>query len=144
MSIILSVLTCRLAKHVGYQNAGTVEFLVEPSGNFYFIEVNARLQVEHTVTEEVTGVDLVQAQIRVAEGKSLNELHLTQESVPVIGSALQCRITTEDPAKQFQPDSGRLEVLIIKLVYNCRTVHTYFYRLKCYYFRYEWLFLGIS
>ncbi|CAI4226109.1 unnamed protein product [Auanema sp. JU1783] len=100
----------RLAKHVGYQNAGTVEFLVDQKGNYYFIEVNARLQVEHTVTEEVTGVDLVQAQIRVAEGKTLDDLKLHQDSIVPHGSAIQCRVTTEDPARGFQPDSGRIEV----------------------------------
>ncbi|GMT10714.1 hypothetical protein PFISCL1PPCAC_2011, partial [Pristionchus fissidentatus] len=100
----------RLAKHVGYQNAGTVEFLVDEKGNYFFIEVNARLQVEHTVTEEITGVDLVQAQIRIAEGKTLNDLKLSQDSIVPHGSAIQCRVTTEDPARGFQPDSGRIEV----------------------------------
>ncbi|CAJ0577084.1 unnamed protein product, partial [Mesorhabditis spiculigera] len=100
----------RLAKHVGYQNAGTVEFHVDQKGHHYFIEVNARLQVEHTVTEEVTGVDLVQAQIRVAEGKTLEDLKLKQDTIHVNGAAIQCRLTTEDPARGFQPDSGRIEV----------------------------------
>jgi len=100
----------RLAKHVGYENAGTVEFLLDENGNYYFIEVNARLQVEHTVTEEITGVDLVQAQIRIAEGKTLDDMHLSQEQINVQGCAIQCRMTTEDPAKQFQPDVGRIEV----------------------------------
>jgi pyruvate carboxylase len=84
----------RIARHVGYQNAGTVEFLLDKSGKHYFIEVNARLQVEHTVTEEVTGVDLVQSQIKVAEGHSLNDLGLRQEDIKIHGSALQCRMTT--------------------------------------------------
>jgi len=100
----------KLAKYVGYQNAGTVEFLLDKSGKHYFIEVNARLQVEHTVTEEVTGVDLVQSQIKVAEGYSLEELGLTQDKIALHGSAIQCRMTTEDPAKNFQPDNGRIEV----------------------------------
>lgn len=100
----------RLGKHVGYQNAGTVEFLVDQKGSHYFIEVNARLQVEHTVTEEITGVDLVQAQIRIAEGKKLSELKLSQDTVFPHGSSIQCRVTTEDPARGFQPDSGRIEV----------------------------------
>ena len=100
----------RLAQHVGYENAGTVEFLVDEKGNYYFIEVNARLQVEHTVTEEITGIDLVQNQIRIAEGLTLPEMGLTQESIKVQGSAIQCRVTTEDPAKNFQPDTGRIEV----------------------------------
>ncbi|XP_031784237.1 pyruvate carboxylase, mitochondrial isoform X3 [Nasonia vitripennis] len=100
----------RLAKHVGYGNAGTVEFLVDETGNFYFIEVNARLQVEHTVTEEITGIDLVQSQIRIAEGITLPELGMTQDKIKPQGFAIQCRVTTEDPAKSFQPDTGRIEV----------------------------------
>ena len=74
------------------------------------MEVNARLQVEHTVSEEVTGVDLVQTQIRVAEGHTLPSLGLSQENIMTHGAALQCRVTTEDPAKGFMPDNGRLEV----------------------------------
>lgn len=100
----------RLARHVGYENAGTVEFLCDDSGNFYFIEVNARLQVEHTVTEEITHIDLVQSQIRVAEGMTLPEMGLTQENISTQGYAIQCRVTTEDPANDFQPSVGRLEV----------------------------------
>ncbi|XP_063217781.1 pyruvate carboxylase, mitochondrial isoform X2 [Bacillus rossius redtenbacheri] len=100
----------KLAKHVGYENAGTVEFLLDESGNFYFIEVNARLQVEHTVTEEITGIDLVQSQIRVAEGMTLPEMGMTQDNIHPQGCAIQCRVTTEDPAKNFQPDTGRIEV----------------------------------
>ncbi|CAH8826338.1 unnamed protein product [Trichobilharzia szidati] len=101
----------RLASSVGYENAGTVEFLYDQtSGKYYFIEVNARLQVEHTVTEEITGVDLVRSQIRLAEGRSLSDLNLRQEEIEPHGYAIQCRITTEDPAKNFQPDSGRIEV----------------------------------
>ncbi|KAH8389832.1 pyruvate carboxylase, mitochondrial isoform X1 [Drosophila serrata] len=100
----------RLARHVGYENAGTVEFLCDENGNFYFIEVNARLQVEHTVTEEITGIDLVQSQIRIAEGMTLPELGYTQENIVPRGYAIQCRVTTEDPANDFQPNTGRLEV----------------------------------
>ncbi|XP_063957669.1 pyruvate carboxylase, mitochondrial-like isoform X2 [Lytechinus pictus] len=100
----------KLCQSVNYENAGTVEFLLDKQGNHYFIEVNARLQVEHTVTEEITGVDLVQSQIKVAEGYSLPELSLSQDDVQIQGSAMQCRITTEDPAKNFQPDTGRIEV----------------------------------
>lgn len=100
----------KLARHVGYENAGTVEFLVDESGNFFFIEVNARLQVEHTITEEITGVDLVQSQIRIAEGMTLPELGLDQNNIKPNGFAIQCRVTTEDPAKNFQPDTGRIEV----------------------------------
>lgn len=100
----------KLARHVGYENAGTVEFLMDETGKYYFIEVNARLQVEHTVTEEITGVDLVHSQIRVSEGKSLPELGLSQHNIFPNGSSIQCRMTTEDPAKNFQPDTGRIEV----------------------------------
>uniref|UniRef100_A0AAF5CQG3 Pyruvate carboxylase n=1 Tax=Strongyloides stercoralis TaxID=6248 RepID=A0AAF5CQG3_STRER len=100
----------KLAKHVGYENAGTVEFLLDNKGNHYFMEVNPRLQVEHTVTEEITGVDIVQAQVRLAEGKSLDDIKLHQDTIQVNGSAIQCRLTTEDPAQNFQPDSGRIEV----------------------------------
>jgi pyruvate carboxylase len=106
----ISECAVRLARHVGYENAGTVEFLVDQSGNFYFIEVNARLQVEHTVTEEITGIDLVQMQIRIAEGRTLPELGLEQEKIQMSGFALQCRVTTEDPANDFQPSTGRIEV----------------------------------
>uniref|UniRef100_A0A4W4GQM3 Pyruvate carboxylase n=1 Tax=Electrophorus electricus TaxID=8005 RepID=A0A4W4GQM3_ELEEL len=95
---------------VGYENAGTVEFLVDRHGKHYFIEVNSRLQVEHTVTEEITDVDLVHAQLRVCEGRSLSELGLQQDKIRINGSAIQCRVTTEDPARGFQPDTGRLEV----------------------------------
>eukprot|EP00096_Caligus_rogercresseyi_P000664 TRINITY_DN1113_c0_g1_i3.p1 TRINITY_DN1113_c0_g1~~TRINITY_DN1113_c0_g1_i3.p1 ORF type:complete len:1086 (-),score=226.61 TRINITY_DN1113_c0_g1_i3:477-3734(-) len=100
-----------LCKHVGYSNAGTVEFLVEPStGQHFFMEVNARLQVEHTVTEEITWVDLVQTQIKVEEGHSLPDMNLSQDTIKHHGYAIQCRLTTEDPAKNFQPDTGRIEV----------------------------------
>ncbi|KAJ8719476.1 hypothetical protein PYW08_011651 [Mythimna loreyi] len=99
-----------LARSVGYENAGTVEFLLDDKGNFYFIEVNARLQVEHTITEEVTGIDLVQTQIRVAEGMTLPEMGLTQDKINTQGYAIQCRVTTEDPANNFQPSTGRIEV----------------------------------
>lgn len=100
----------KIAKHVGYQNAGTVEFLLDSDGSYFFIEVNARLQVEHTVSEEITGIDIVQKQIRIAEGNTLPDLDLTQDKVKVDGTAVQCRVTTEDPAKGFQPDTGRIEV----------------------------------
>jgi pyruvate carboxylase len=100
----------RLARHVGYENAGTVEFLMDQNGKYFFIEVNARLQVEHTVTEEITGIDLVHSQIRVTEGLSLPELGLSQHNIFPNGCSIQCRMTTEDPAKNFQPDTGRIEV----------------------------------
>ena len=96
------------ARHIGYFCAGTVEFLVDGEGNHMFIEMNPRIQVEHTVTEEITDVDLVQAQIRLAAGESLADLGLQQESLSIRGAALQCRITTEDPANGFRPDTGRI------------------------------------
>eukprot|EP00127_Corallochytrium_limacisporum_P003425 Clim_evm53s149 gene=Clim_evmTU53s149 len=98
----------KLAQHAGYYNAGTVEYLLDKNGNYYFIEVNARLQVEHTVTEEVTGVDLVQTQIGVASGKSLSELGLSQDTIECRGNAIQARVTTEDPSQDFRPDTGRI------------------------------------
>ncbi|MCQ9369997.1 pyruvate carboxylase [Corynebacterium sp. 35RC1] len=96
------------ARHIGYQGAGTVEFLVDEAGNYVFIEMNPRIQVEHTVTEEVTQVDLVKSQIQIAAGATLKELGLTQESIHTEGAALQCRITTEDPSNGFRPDTGTI------------------------------------
>ncbi|WP_134764631.1 pyruvate carboxylase [Nocardioides sp. 1609] len=96
----------RFAREIGYRNAGTVEFLLDPAGNYVFIEMNPRIQVEHTVTEEVTDVDLVQSQLRIAAGETLDDLGLSQETVQLRGAALQCRITTEDPANNFRPDTG--------------------------------------
>ncbi len=102
----------KIAKSVNYRSAGTVEFLVDKNGDHYFIEMNPRIQVEHTVTEVVTGVDIVQAQILIAEGHTLDskEIELpNQESVKVTGHAIQCRITTEDPVNGFMPDTGIIE-----------------------------------
>lgn len=99
-----------LAKSVNYRNAGTAEFLVDQENRHYFIEINPRIQVEHTITEEITGVDIVAAQIQIAAGASLEQLGLTQDRISVRGYAFQCRITTEDPSKGFQPDTGRIEV----------------------------------
>lgn len=94
-----------------YRNAGTVEFLVDKHGKHYFLEVNPRVQVEHTVTEEITGIDIVQSQILIASGKSLNDLGLTQGKVPEpMGCAMQCRVTTEDPSQDFRPDTGTISV----------------------------------
>ncbi len=98
----------KFARHIGYKNAGTVEFLVDPEGNYVFIEMNPRIQVEHTVTEEVTDVDLVQSQLRIASGETLEDLGLSQDTIVLRGAALQCRITTEDPANNFRPDTGRI------------------------------------
>ncbi|MDI3314277.1 MAG: pyruvate carboxylase [Mycobacterium sp.] len=96
------------ARHIGYSGAGTVEFLLDERGHHVFIEMNPRIQVEHTVTEEVTDVDLVSAQLRIAGGESLEELGLRQAEIRPHGAALQCRITTEDPANGFRPDTGRI------------------------------------
>ena len=100
------------ARSIGYVNAGTVEFLLdtagERAGQHVFIEMNPRIQVEHTVTEEVTDVDLVQAQMRIAAGETLAKLGLKQEEIRLRGAALQCRITTEDPAHGFRPDTGTI------------------------------------
>lgn len=101
----------KLARGVNYTHAGTVEFLMDAdTGNFYFIEVNPRIQVEHTVTEEVTGMDIVKAQIKVTEGRSIgDDDYLPKQSeIRLSGHALQCRVTTEDPEKGFAPDYGRL------------------------------------
>ena len=101
----------KIAKSVGYVSAGTVEFLVDAYGNHYFIEMNPRIQVEHTVTEMVTGIDLVRAQILIAEGYPLScpDIGLTkQEDLRINGYAIQCRVTTEDPQNNFAPDNGRI------------------------------------
>jgi pyruvate carboxylase len=98
----------KFARHIGYTCAGTVEFLLDERGDYVFIEMNPRIQVEHTVTEEITDIDLVSSQLRIAGGESLPDLGLTQESVVLHGAAVQCRITTEDPANGFRPDTGRI------------------------------------
>ena len=102
----------KVATAANYRNAGTVEFLQDAdSGKFYFIEVNPRIQVEHTVTEWVTGVDLIQAQIKIAEGARIGTYESgipRQEDIPLYGHAIQCRVTTEDPDNNFTPDYGRL------------------------------------
>ncbi|RZT07724.1 pyruvate carboxylase [Mycobacterium sp. BK558] len=96
------------ARHIGYLGAGTVEFLLDERGEHVFIECNPRIQVEHTVTEEITDVDLVVSQLRIAAGQSLADLGLAQDSLRIRGAAMQCRITTEDPANGFRPDTGRI------------------------------------
>ncbi len=98
------------ARSIGYVNAGTVEFLVGEDGSYVFIEMNPRIQVEHTVTEEVTDVDLVVSQMRIASGENLADLGLDQAGIRTRGFALQCRITTEDPANGFRPDAGLITV----------------------------------
>lgn len=100
------------AKTIGYQNAGTVEFLIDTigdnAGKHVFIEMNPRIQVEHTVTEEITDIDLVQSQMRIASGESLEQLGLSQQTIERHGFAIQCRITTEDPGANFRPDTGKI------------------------------------
>ena len=100
----------RFGRAVDYLGAGTVEFLVGEDGRHVFIEMNPRIQVEHTVTEETTDVDLVHAQLRIAGGETLQDLDLTQDRIRQRGVALQCRVTTEDPAQGFRPDTGRISV----------------------------------
>ena len=99
----------RLIKEAKYSNAGTVEFLVDKDENFYLLEVNARIQVEHCVTEMVTGIDLIQTQLRVASGE---KLPFTQKDIPQIGHAIECRLNAEDPARNFAPQPGTLETYI--------------------------------
>jgi pyruvate carboxylase len=96
------------ARQIDYSYAGTVEFLLDERGDYVFIEMNPRIQVEHTVTEEITDVDLVASQMRIADGETLEDLGLSQDSLQVHGAAMQCRITTEDPANGFRPDTGRI------------------------------------
>ncbi len=98
----------KFGQHINYINAGTVEFLVGEDGNFVFIEMNPRVQVEHTVTEETTDVDIVRAQLQLAQGTKLADMGLVQDAIKQHGSALQCRITTEDPSNDFRPDTGRI------------------------------------
>lgn len=100
----------KLAQSVKYRNAGTAEFLVDQKNRHYFIEINPRIQVEHTITEEITGIDIVAAQIQIAAGATLQQLGLTQDRISIRGFAIQCRITTEDPAQGFKPDTGKIEV----------------------------------
>jgi acetyl-CoA carboxylase biotin carboxylase subunit len=99
----------RMIKAADYYNAGTVEFIVDRSGSFYFIEVNARIQVEHPVTEMVTGIDLIKAQIHVAAGE---KLPFTQKQIARQGCAIECRINAEDPSRNFQPGPGKIKLLI--------------------------------
>ena len=100
----------RLVQGANYTNAGTVEFIVDRQGRFYFIELNARIQVEHPVTEMITGIDLIKAQIRVGAGEPLP---FRQEDVPCQGAAIECRINAEDPANNFRPSPGQIERIIV-------------------------------
>ncbi len=99
----------KLAKGIGYDSVGTLEFLVDKSMNFYFMEMNTRIQVEHTISEEVTGIDLIKEQIRVAAGEKLS---ITQKDVEISGHAIECRINAEDSENGFLPSSGVLEKYI--------------------------------
>ena len=93
----------KAAKSIGYSNAGTIEFVVDKNGNFYFLEMNTRIQVEHTITESITGIDLIKEQIRLAMGE---ELGYNQSDIRIKGHAIECRINAEDPANQFMPSPG--------------------------------------
>ena len=99
----------RMAKAAGYYNAGTVEFIMDRDGNFYFIEVNARIQVEHTVTEMVTGIDLIQEQLRIASGEGMR---LSQGDIKPQGHVIEARINAEDPERDFQPSPGLIKSFI--------------------------------
>lgn len=100
----------RAAKAAGYQSAGTIEFLYDKSGNFYFMEMNTRVQVEHPVTEMVTGVDIIKEQIRIAAGEKLS---LSQEDIQIQGHAIECRINAENPERNFAPCPGKIESLLL-------------------------------
>lgn len=122
----------RAAKAAGYTNAGTVEFLLEKDGHFYFMEMNTRIQVEHPVTEWVTGIDLVKEQIRIADGRKLS---YTQQDVHIVGHAIECRINAENPEKNFRPSPGTITdmylpggkgVRIDSAIYSGYTVPPYY------------------
>ncbi|MBQ3389650.1 MAG: pyruvate carboxylase [Firmicutes bacterium] len=113
----------KIAGAVNYRSAGTCEFLLDSDGNHYFIEMNPRIQVEHTVTEMITGIDIVQSQIRIAQGYSLHSEEVgipAQEDITTSGYAIQCRVTTEDPANNFMPDTGKLDVYRTSSGYGIR------------------------
>ncbi|MGC4018283.1 MAG: acetyl-CoA carboxylase biotin carboxylase subunit [Muricomes sp.] len=122
----------KAAKAAQYSNAGTIEFLLEKNGNFYFMEMNTRIQVEHPVTEWVTGIDLIKEQIRIADGKKLN---YTQEDIKITGHAIECRINAENPKKNFRPSPGTITdmylpggkgVRIDSAIYSGYTVTPYY------------------
>ncbi|MBQ1302978.1 MAG: pyruvate carboxylase, partial [Firmicutes bacterium] len=113
----------KIAGAVNYRSAGTCEFLLDSDGNHYFIEMNPRIQVEHTVTEMITGIDIVQSQIRIAQGYALDSEEVgipSQDSISTSGYAIQCRVTTEDPANNFMPDTGKLDVYRTSSGYGIR------------------------
>ncbi|MEO0356400.1 MAG: ATP-grasp domain-containing protein, partial [Cyanobacteria bacterium P01_A01_bin.3] len=99
----------RVAKTIGYIGAGTVEFLVDSSGGFYFMEMNTRIQVEHPVTEAITGIDLIASQLQIAQGDPLGK---EQKDIPLLGHAIECRINAEDPDKDFRPNPGKINAYL--------------------------------
>lgn len=107
---LLGETAVRAAKAVNYQNAGTIEFLMDKSGDFYFMEMNTRIQVEHPITEMVTGIDLVKAQLKIASGE---ELPYKQEDITMSGHAIECRINAENPAFNFAPSPGKISNLLL-------------------------------
>lgn len=100
----------RAAKSVNYKNAGTIEFLVDKNCNFYFMEMNTRIQVEHPITEMITGIDIVKEQLKIAAGEALE---LTQDDIKIKGHAIECRINAEDPKKDFMPCPGKIQELVV-------------------------------
>lgn len=106
----MGTIAVKAAKAVNYENAGTIEFLLDKDKNYYFIEMNTRIQVEHPITEAVTGIDLIKQQIKIAAGE---ELSFKQEDIKIKGHAIECRINAENPKKGFRPSPGKIETLII-------------------------------
>lgn len=98
----------KACEKIGYENAGTIEFLVDKNKNYYFIEMNTRIQVEHPVTEMVTGIDIIKEQIKIASGEKLN---ISQEDIKFFGHSIECRINAEDPLNNFSPSPGKLDIV---------------------------------
>ena len=107
----------RAAKAVNYKNAGTIEFLLDKNNNYYFMEMNTRIQVEHPITEMITGIDLIKEQIKIASGEKLD---FTQEDVKLNGHAIECRINAEDPRRGFIPSPGKIQDLYLPGGFNVR------------------------